>query len=483
MHPLLDRFEANVAARGEALAVADAGLALSYAALRAVAGGLAGQIERASGRRRIGIMTPTSAAGATAILAGWYAGRTPVPLNFLLSDAELAAIGRDADLDLVVTVEPLADKARATGAAPLVLSARHTLVPRPIPPAPAVAEDTGVILYTSGTTGAPKGVCLSFQNLVSNADACIAHARIDPDRVFLSVLPQFHSFGFTAMTVVPLLLGATAWYLPRFSPAAVLNCIAERRVNVFMAVASMYAALLRQRETPPHGLASMQLAVSGGEPLPATVAAAFRERFGIELLEGYGLTETSPVVSLNVPWAHRPGSVGRALPGIDVRAVDDAGAALPPGGEGELVVRGHCVMQGYHNRPEDTAAVVRGGALHTGDIGRVDADGYIHITGRAREMMIVGGENVFPAEIEAVLLEHPAVADTGVIGAPDALRGESPVAFVVLREGAAAEPAELRRFCRDRLAGYKLPREVRIVPDLPRGPTGKVLRRALRERL
>jgi long-chain acyl-CoA synthetase len=200
-------------------------------------------------------------------------------------------------------------------------------------------------------------------------------------------------------------------------------------------------------------------------------------------MEGYGLTESSPVVSLNVPWAHRPGSVGRALPGVHVEAVGGKDDGLLAGEEGELVISGHCVMQGYHNKPDETRAMIRGGRLFTGDIGRVDGDGFIYITGRAKEMMIVGGENIFPAEIENALLEHPAVAEAGVIGAPDRLRGEAPVAFVILKEGASAEEIELRSFCRTKLAGHKAPREIRIAQTLPRSPTGKILRRGLRELL
>lgn len=481
MHPLLTPFEQNVATRADRLAVADAALMLDYRALAGLAAGLAGHVQAQSARPRIGVMTPTSAAGAVAILACWYAGRVPVPLSPLLTEAELAAIGADAELDLLLTVEPLAGKAAALGATPLILRGNQTLVPGRMAAPSARGSDTGVVLYTSGTTGVPKGVCLSFDNLARNAVACIEYANILPESIFLSVLPQFHSFGFTDMTVAPLVVGATAWYLPRFSPSAVIETISERQVTIFMGVASMYAALLRQREAPADALKSLQLAISGGEPLPQRVAQAFRARFGVELMEGYGLTETSPVVSLNIPRAHKPGSVGRPLPGVSVNAVDGDGRELPPDAEGELVVRGHCVMQGYLNQPAETAAVIRNGALHTGDVGRVDADGFITITGRLKEMMIIAGENVFPAEIEAALAEHPAVAEAGVIGARDDLRGELPIAFVMLKEGAQAEGSELRAFCRGKLAGHKVPREVRIVADLPRSPTGKVLRRLLRD--
>jgi long-chain acyl-CoA synthetase len=319
-----------------------------------------------------------------------------------------------------------------------------------------------------------------MENLARNAAACIEHERIEPDQVFVSPLPQFHSFGFTAMTVVPLTLGATVWYLPRFSPLSAVSTIAERGATVFMGVASMYAAMAMLRDAPPDALRSLRLAISGGEPLPDRIAEAFRQRFGVEILEGYGLTETSPVVSINAPWAHRPGSVGRSLPGIEVFATDESGATMPAGQLGEIVIRGHCVMQGYHKRAAETGAVLSRGGLRTGDLGWVDADGFVHIRGRARDMIIVAGENVMPAQIEEALMAHPAVAEAAVIGVPDDLRGEAPLAFVILREGSEASGAELRAACRERLAAHKVPREVRVCAELPRGPTGKILKRALR---
>lgn len=479
MHPLLGEFEQTVAARPDRPAACDQSLILDYRSLRAAAAGLAERIATKTDQPQVGIMAPTSSVCAAAIFACWYAGRIPVPLNFLFGPDELGGVIRDAGLDCVLTTPTFADVLAPTGLKTLLLSAQ-TLAPGRMPAPSADPNDTAAIIYTSGTAGVPKGVCLSFGNLVQNAQASIRHARLDPDQVFLSVIPQFHSFGFTTMTITPLLLGAAAWYLPRFSPVTVLNTIADKRVTIFMAVASMYGALARMKSGDSAAVSSLRLAISGGEPLPLSVARAFKERFGVEIMEGYGLTEASPVVAVNMPWAYRLGSVGRALPGIEVHAASNDGQVLPPGKVGELVIRGHCVMRGYHNQPEATATVVRNGALHTGDIGDVDADGFIHITGRAKEMMIVGGENVFPIEIEGVLCEHPAVAEAAVVGVPDDVRGESPLAYVIVREGAAVTDRELRRFCRQRLAGYQVPREVRIAQDLPRGPTGKILKRALR---
>ncbi len=478
MHPLLDRFEAICNATPERLAVSDPVDSCDYGELRTAAQGLAAQHHYETQRPRVGILAPTSAAGAAAILSCWYASRTPVPLNFLLSPPELAAVVRDAELDLILAAPVFADL--AAGLVPHTIPLPSGELPVGHVPLPSAADDDiAVVLYTSGTSGTPKGVCLTFNNLVQNTEGCREHARLDPAAVFLGVLPQSHSFGFTAMTVVPLLLGASAHYLPRFSPLGLVHELASHRATVLMAVPSMYAAIANLKNAPADMFASLELAISGGEPLPARVAQAFQSRFGITLLEGYGMTETSPVVSLNTPWAHRPGSVGRPIPGATVVAVDGDGHDLPAGTDGELVIRGHCVMLSYLNQPEQTAAAKSYGGLRTGDIGHVDNDGYIFITGRAKEMMIVAGENVFPQEVESVLLEHPAVAEAAVIAARDETRGELPAAFVILKPNQTATESELREFCRTRLAGYKVPRWVRLAVELPRGPTGKILKRSL----
>ncbi|TWT43708.1 Long-chain-fatty-acid--CoA ligase [Phycisphaerae bacterium RAS1] len=521
MHFFLDRFEATVRSRREAPAACDQSLVTTFESFRALACGVGGVLlntidagsrgesePRASasgapstaplrsrlgktiaggadGERHIGILLPTSAAAAVSIFGCWYAGLTPVPLNFMLPPDELKRIVADAGITLIVTIERFAPLAEAAGATPLVLSGKTTLIPGELAAPPADKDQTAVILYTSGTSGDPKGVCLSFDNLVSNALACIEHAGITPDQSFLSVLPQFHSFGFTAMTVTPLLLGATVHYLPRFTPAAILDTVSEKHISVFMGVASMYGVLLGMSAAEPAMFASLRLAVSGGEPLPDSIADGFEQRFGVRIMQGYGLTETSPVATLNTPAANRHGSVGRPLPGVRVWAADEAGRDRPAGQEGELIVAGHCVMKGYHNKPETTAAALLGDgsqdrALRTGDIGRVDADGYVFITGRAKEMMIVAGENVFPGEIERVLATHPAVAEAAVIGVRSERHGERPVAFVVLREAAAVDAAALQTYCRERLAGYKVPREVYFAADFPRAATGKIMKRLLR---
>jgi len=480
MHWLLDRFETNCIQRADQPAACDQSLSLDYKSFRAVACGLGARIAECTDGPRVGILAPTSTVCAVSVFACWYAGKIPVPLNFMLAPDEFAHVVADAGVDLAVSIEAFKPLAESVGLNTLLLQA-PTLAPGQMDLPAAAAEDIGALVYTSGTAGEPKGACLTFDNLVQNTQACIEAAEISPDQVFLGLLPQFHAFGLTTTTIVPLLLGSTVHYLPRFSPITVANTIRENDVSVFITIASMYGGLAAMKSATPEQFASLTLAVSGGEPLSANVACVFEERYGVRIYEGYGMTEASPVVSLNTPRAYRAGAVGRPLPGVSVVAVDEEGHEVPRGQEGELVVRGHCVMQGYFNRPEDTAATLRDGALYTGDIGRVDADGYVHITGRAKEMMIVGGENVFPFEIESALLDHPAVAEAAVIGVPDDIRGELPAGYVTLVEGASpVTEVELRNFCRERLAAYKVPRRVYIARELPHGPTGKILKRALK---
>ncbi|MEE9297024.1 MAG: AMP-binding protein [Phycisphaerae bacterium] len=471
-------------------AVSDPVSSLTYRNLTSLAVVMRQLVLHETRRDTVGILLPSGGAFAGSFFGTLWAGKVAVPLNFLLSTEELADIVRDAELDLILSVHHF-DKATSQLPAqtlcledlPIkrrVFAARF----RRRPPAPAVQpDDLAVLLYTSGTSGAPKGVELSFNNLRSNCDAIIEAVRLrDHDR-FLCVLPPFHVFGLTANVLVPVLRGLAVRAIPRFNPAAVFRAITEFQPTVLMAIPSMYAALLRNKSADPNTFRGFHLLVSGGEPLPDVVADAFRERFSVDLLEGYGLTETSPVISIDLPRDHRRGAVGKPLTNLQLRIVTEEGHIAAANEEGEILVRGPSVMRGYHNRPEETAAVLDpDGWFATGDIGKLDHDGFLHITGRKKEMIIVGGENVFPQEIENVLSRHPAVEEAAVIGMPDPSRGEVPLAFLTLKGNVSATDIELRSFAKQHLAGYKVPREIRIVDDLPRGPTGKVAKRKLKER-
>jgi long-chain acyl-CoA synthetase len=340
-----------------------------------------------------------------------------------------------------------------------------------------------VLMYTSGTSGLPKGVPLTFGNLQSNVDGAITHVNFQSRHKFLGIIPLFHAFGMVATMLAPIQLGASIVYAARFSPIGTLNAIKEHGISLVCGVPSMFAALLRLKDASPDDFKTVYGMLSGGEPLSAALREAFQARFHVPLLEAYGMTETSLAIALNTPQSHKPGSVGKAVPNMEVRIVDDAGNALPQGQSGEIWVRGPMVMNGYHNLPAETAAAVTAdGFFKTGDLGTIDADGFIYITGRKKDLIIVAGEKASPREIEETLMRHPAVAEAAVIGKPDANRGEVVVAYVIAAEGQAPKVEELREFCRQQgLAQWKVPREIRLVPDLPRSPTGKVLKRSLAE--
>jgi long-chain acyl-CoA synthetase len=259
----------------------------------------------------------------------------------------------------------------------------------------------------------------------------------------------------------------------------------EYRPTIFVAIPSMYGALLSVKDAGPEDFASLRITVSGGEPLPEAIAQNMKSRFGIDLNEGYGLTETSPATNWCRPSEIRPHSVGKPLPDMDQRIVDlSTGVRLPQGHEGEVQMKGPNIMKGYFKLPAETAAAFTDdGYFRTGDIGAFDQDGHLHITGRLKEMMIIGGENVFPREIEEVLNKHPSVAASGVVPLADPMRGEQPVAFVEIREGEAFDEQALKTWCRHSLAGYKVPVSIRVLPELPKNPTGKIMRRDLKRLL
>jgi long-chain acyl-CoA synthetase len=437
-------------------------------AARAAAGGLAA----ATARDKVGLLLPNSAAYPAALAGAIWGGKTAVPLNPGLKPNELDFLLRDAGIDAVIVSEATAPLVAGLGVRSVPLAdLLHFEKPAPATPAEADPDGSAVMLYTSGTSGKPKGVPLSRANLLSNAHALIDRAGLKDDEVFLGVMPMFHAFGLTGSLVMPLLLGSEVTYQPRFHPERAAAVIAERKVTVFIGVPPFFGLLARSRGHD-EGLRGVRLPVSGGEALPAAYRDAYRQRFGRDVLEGYGLTETSPVIAINLPHENRPGTVGKPLPGVQVRIAAE---------DGEIQVRGPNVMKGYYNRPEENErAFTADGWFRTGDMGRLDADGYLSITGRIKELIIRGGEKIMPREVEDVLGQYPGVQEAAVIGEPDGDRGEAVVAFVI--PGDVVPTAEaLREHCRARLAEFKVPRRIIVARDLPRGPTGKLLKRALRE--
>lgn len=491
---LVETLLESVARQGDRPAVADPSQSLTYRELLGLSLVMRRHVAASTERPNVGIMLPSTVVCAATVYGALWAGKTVVPLNFMLQPGEVNAIASDAELDVVfstkffrelagslpckvIYVEDLPLKEEVSALATTQASGSATTLP---PPPIVQPNDTAVLLYTSGTSGKPKGVCQTFGNLRSNIDSCIERAHLKSEHRFLGLVPLFHSFGLTAMLLVPIRLGASVHFLPRFQPNSVIDTIREREISVTMLVASMYAALLRSKTGKPDDFRSIQFAIAGGEALPDAVFHAFKSRFGLEVLQGYGMSEASPVVSLNVPWAHKVGTVGQPIPGVTVAAFDDNGRQVAPGEIGELWVKGPNVMRGYFKNPAETTAVLTSdGWYKSGDMGTVDSEGFIRITGRKKEMIIVGGENVYPREIESALEQHSAVSEAAVIGQKDASRGEVVIAFVILREGSSATEIELREFCRDKIAGFKIPRKVIIANELPRGPTGKILKRKL----
>jgi long-chain acyl-CoA synthetase len=350
-------------------------------------------------------------------------------------------------------------------------------------PAQRDNDDVAVILHTSGTTGKPKGAMLTHGNLGRNAEVSV-HTLVEtgPDDVVMGCLPLFHVFGLTCGLNGSVLAGATLTLIPRFDPRKALEVIERDAVTVFEGVPTMYSALLSvAAEAAPEATRSLRTCVSGGAALPVQVLNDFEKAFGCTVLEGYGLSESSPAAAFNHP--NRPrkaGSIGTPIEGVEMRVVDMDGVAVPQGDTGEIQIRGHNVMKGYWNLPEATEATITpDGWLNTGDVGRIDEDGYFYIVDRTKDMIIRGGYNVYPREIEEVLYEHPAVAEAAVIGMPHDSLGEEVGAAVSLKKGAAATADELREYVKARVAAYKYPRRVWLVDALPKGPTGKLLKREI----
>ena len=432
---------------------------------------------------RVGVMLPNVPYFAIAYYGALRAGGVVVPMNVLLKERETTFYLSDPGARAVIAWHDFAAAAQAgadaAGAECLVVAPGEfeELLGAVAPLAEPVARsgaDTAVILYTSGTTGTPKGAELTHANLRRNVEIVVEMLALGADDVILGALPLFHAFGQTAGLNAAVAAGACLTLIPRFHPAKALAIMERDGVTVFEGVPTMFAAMLHCGERPD--TSALRLCVSGGAALPVEVMRGFEEAFGCTVLEGYGLSETSPVASFNQPDRERkPGSIGTPVDGVDMKLLD-------PGedGIGEIAIRGHNVMKGYWNRPDATTeAIDADGWFRTGDLARVDEDGFFFIVDRSKDMIIRGGYNVYPREIEEVLYEHPAVREAAVVGIRDDILGEEVGAAVVLKPGAQADAAELRAFVKERVAAYKYPCKVWIVDDLPKGPTGKILKREI----
>jgi long-chain acyl-CoA synthetase len=449
---------------------------------------------------RIGLWCPNSDGFVVAYCGIVKAGATVVPINVLLNPKEVAWILADAGTRGLLFFEDFAPglaevRAAVPALRPLAsigegdpvegAEAFRDWLASPAPP-PAVAfrptDDIAAILYTSGTTGRPKGAMLAHRNLVANTCSILEALRLEPGSdIILVVLPLFHSFAATVGMLFPLLHGCTLVAVPRFDPALVADAIEAARATIFLGVPSMYAVLLRLPDGCVAKLASLRFCVSGGAALPVEVMRRFEERFGKVIYEGDGPTECSPVTCVNpVGGLRKPGTVGLPIPGVAMKILDDAGGDVPGGQVGEICVRGPNVFKGYWNRPDETRESFFGEWFRTGDLGTRDEDGYFSIVDRKKDMIIVNGMNVYPRAVEEVLYRMEAVREAAVVGDPHPLHGEIPVAHLALKDGASATEEEVRDHCREHLGRHEIPRKVRFHRELPKNAAGKILKRELR---
>ncbi|MDP2712523.1 MAG: long-chain fatty acid--CoA ligase [Solirubrobacteraceae bacterium] len=439
---------------------------------------------------RVGIMLPNVPYFPAVYYGALRAGAVVVPMNVLLKGREVGFYLADPQVALLFAwhgfMEAAEAGAQAAGGVEIVpvepgkvegLIFAHE-------PDPDVAEvagdDTAVVLYTSGTTGRPKGAELTHDNLRSNVDIAVSLFDLSVGDVIFGGLPLFHSFGQTCTMNAAIRCGATVTLLPRFEPGKALEILERDGCTVFEGVPTMYGALLNDPDRDTVDVSTLRVCASGGASMPVEVLRGFEQQFGCKVLEGYGLSETSPVASFNHPDRERKaGSIGTPIAGVEMMLVDDDRNEVAAGEIGEILIKGHNVMKGYLNHPEATAEAIRDGWFATGDMARVDDDGYYFIVDRKKELIIRGGYNVYPREVEEVLYEHPAVREAAVVGVPDAELGEEVGAAIALKDGMAIDIGELQAFVEERVAAYKYPRRIWFVDELPKGPTGKILKREI----
>ena len=432
----------------------------------------------------LAIMLPNQVELVTSMFAAWRLGAAVTPVNPALTAHETRYQINDAAPTLMVADEASAQKLHDSG--PRIIAASELTSPAPPEVPPPLSADPGapaLLIYTSGTTGQPKGVILDHASISATARLVADWFEMTSDARSLLVLPMFHVDGILVSVVSPLLAGGSTVIGQRFDAATFWAAVAEARPSFFSAVPTMYARLASLPGGQPD-TSSLRFAICGAAPMPAKLIGQFEQRYGVPVVEGYGQTECTVCCTSNpVHGKRKPGTVGLPLPGVAVTVADDQDRPLPAGQVGQVVVRGPNVMRGYLRKPEESAEVLHGGWLHTGDVGRFDQDGYLTLVDRIKDLIIRGGENIYPKEIEDVLYTHPAVLEAAVVGQPDPVLGEQPVAFVVLRHGNHASPADLIEHCRGSLARYKVPREVYIENALPKNAIGKFDKRALRDRL
>ena len=466
-------------------------IVMSYGILDAATARAAGFLREKGVREgdRVGMQLPNVPYFPIVYFGALRLGAIVVPMNPLLKEKEVAYHLSDSGARVMVGWHQFAEPATAgseqAGAEAVIATPGE--FEQMVGAAEQLDEvvdrsddDPAVIIYTSGTTGTPKGAALTHRNLISGAEVARDLVDADPDSVAVATLPLFHVFGMNSLMNVTIQARGLMTLVPRFSPEKVLEVIERDRATVFGGVPTMYAALLHHPDRERYDTSTLDLCVSGGSPMPVEVLRGFDEAFGTKVLEGYGLSETTGMGTFNQPDRERkPGSIGVPVGDTEIRLVDQDDNDVPAGEPGELVMRGSFVMAGYWNRDEATDEVMRGGWFHTGDIATIDDEGYYFIVDRKKDLIIRGGYNVYPRELEEVLYEHEAVREAAVLGVPHPELGEEVGAAVALKQGASADPDELRQYMKQRVAAYKYPRVIWLVDELPKGPTGKIIKREI----
>jgi long-chain acyl-CoA synthetase len=439
---------------------------------------------------RVGVMLPNVPEFPVSYYGVLRAAGVVVPMNVLLKRREIAFYLEDSGAKLLLGWHGFAEEARAGAgdAGAELVEVEPTAFAATlsgVDPTPGMVDtdeqDTAVILYTSGTTGKPKGAELTHVNLARNAEISgTTMTEVREGDVVLGALPLFHSFGQTVSMNGSLRMGACLTMLPKFDPGGALATIQRDGVTHFQGVPTMYGALLHHPERASFDTSTLRSCITGGASMPVEVLRGFEQAFDAIVLEGYGLSETSPVSCSNHPEMERkPGSIGTPIEGVEMQVVDENDEPLPQGEVGEIVIRGHNIMKGYWQRPEATAEAMRGGWFHSGDMAKTDEEGYFYIVDRKKDLIIRGGYNVYPREVEEVLYEHPKIREAAVVGIPHDEWGEEIGAAVVLHESEELAAAEVSAYVKERIAAYKYPRLVWFVEDLPKGPTGKILKREI----
>ncbi|MEZ5184940.1 MAG: long-chain fatty acid--CoA ligase [Candidatus Nanopelagicales bacterium] len=462
---------------------------VTYAALADTAARVAGWLGELGVKPgdRVGVTLPNIPQMPIIYYGILWAGGVVVPMNPLYRSREVAYVLGDSSAKVLFAWDGVDEQAKpgAEEAGAHYVSVGAQFLPElmthePVDLVERADDDTAVVLYTSGTTGSPKGAELTHANMGRNAEVCDGLMSIESEDIVFGGLPLFHSFGQTVGLNAAVRVGATLTLIPRFEPTKALEVLQRDKVTIMLGVPTMYVALLQHPEKESYDLSNLRVCASGGASLPVEVLRGFEEAFAAVLLEGYGLSETSPVASFNhADRERKAGSIGQPIVGVEFRLIDSEWNDVAEGEIGEIAIKGHNVMKGYLGKPEATEWAIVDGWFRTGDLARRDDEGYYFIVDRAKDMIIRGGYNVYPREIEEVLYEHPAIASVAVLGVPHTELGEEVAAAVTLKSGESATEAEIREFAKERVAPYKYPRHIWITTELPMGPTGKILKREI----